>query len=91
MALAFVMEFPGTTQEQYDKVLEILQLGGKSPPGQIFHVAGPIEGSWCVVDVWESQEAFDRFLQEKLGRAMQEAGVPPPQPKVVPVHNILRP
>jgi quinol monooxygenase YgiN len=90
MALTFVLEFPGGTQQQYDQVIDRLQLGGKAPPGAIFHVAGPIEGGWCVVDVWESQEAFDRFIQEKLGRAIQEAGLSlPQQPKVFPVHNIL--
>ncbi len=90
MALTFILEFPGGTQQQYDQILDRLQLSGKPPPGQIFHVAGPIEGGWCVVDVWESQEAFDRFIQEKLGRALQEVGMSLPQrPKVVPVHNIL--
>ena len=91
MALAFLLEFPGVTQEQYDKVLEKLQLGGKTYQGGIFHVAGPMEGGWRVVDVWESQEAFDRFFQAKLGQALQEAGIAPPQPKVWLVHNILRP
>ena len=57
MALAFLLEFPGVTQEQYDKVLEKLQLGGKTYQGGIFHVAGPMEGGWRVVDVWESEEA----------------------------------
>ncbi len=89
MALAFIMEFPGVTQMQYDQAIDRLQLGGKPYQGQLFHVAGPIPGGWSVVDVWESQEAFDRFLQAKLGQALQEAGIAPPQPKVVPVHNML--
>ena len=89
MALAFVVEFPGGRQEQFGQVLEKLQLGGKSPPGQLFHVDGPIEGGWRVVDVWESQEAFDRFLQEKLGQALQEAGLATPQPQFWPVHNMF--
>jgi quinol monooxygenase YgiN len=91
MALAFLFELPGTTQEQYDQVIEKLQLGGRTYPGQLFHVAGPMEGGWRVVDVWESQEAADKFLQAKLGQAFQEVGIAPTQPKVWPVHNILRP
>jgi len=91
MAVAFLVETPGGTQEQYDKVTEMLQISGKTFPGQIFHVAGPMEGGWRIVDVWESQEAFDNFLQTKLGPALQEAGGPPPQTKVWPVHNILTP
>jgi hypothetical protein len=91
LAIAMLLEFPGATKEQYNKVIEILQLGGKTGKGGIFHVAGPMEGGWRVVDVWESQEAFDKFLKEKLANAMQQAGIKPPQPKVWPVHNILRP
>ena len=91
MALMFLFEFPGGRQEQFDQVLEKLQLGGKSPPGQIFHVEGPMEGGWRVVDVWESQEAIDKFFQGKLGQALQEAGITAPQPQIWPVHLILKP
>jgi quinol monooxygenase YgiN len=91
MALAFLFEFPGGRQEQFDQVLEKLQLGGKSPPGQLFHVEGPMEGGWRVVDVWESQEALDKFFQEKLGQALQEAGLATLQPQVWPVHTLLMP
>ena len=91
MALAFLLEFPGATQKQFDQVFEQLQLGGKSPPGQLFHVDGPIEGGWRAVDVWESQEALDTFFQAKLGQALQEAGVAAPQIQVWPVSTILIP
>ncbi|MBO0778253.1 MAG: hypothetical protein J2P37_05425 [Ktedonobacteraceae bacterium] len=89
MAQTYIMEIPGMTQQQYDKVMDLLQVNGSSPQGQLFHVAGPIENGWCVVDVWESQEAFEHYFQEKLGQALQEAGSPSFQPKVVPVHNFL--
>ena len=90
MAIGILIEIPGGTQKHYDKVMDKLQLGGKPAPGGIFHVAGPMEGGWRVVDVWESKEAFDHFFKTKLGKAIQEAGVPPFQPKVFPVHNTLQ-
>lgn len=90
MAIGILIEIPGGTQKQYDKVLEKLQLGGKPAPGGLYHVAGPMDGGWRVVDVWESKEAFDTFFKAKLQKALQEAGVPPFQPKVFPVHNTLK-
>jgi hypothetical protein len=48
MALAFLQELPGVTQEQYDQVIE--KFRGKRAQGRIFHVAGPMEGRWRVVD-----------------------------------------
>ena len=91
MALIFIFEFPGARQEQFDQVFEKLQFGGKSPPGQLFHAGGPIEGGWRVVDVWETQEAATDFFQEKFGPALQEAGVTFPQTQVWPLHTLLRP
>ena len=87
MAIAFLQEVPGMTQEQYDQVVETLR--GKTAEGRIFHVAGPMEGGWRVVDVWESQEAVNKFFQELLGPALQEAGIAATPPQFWPVHNIL--
>jgi hypothetical protein len=89
MALAFLLDFPGATQEQFDQAAE--KLGSTSPPGLLYHFDGPIAGGWRVVDVWESQEALDTFFQEKLGQALQEAGVAMPQPQVWPAHRIVKP
>jgi hypothetical protein len=88
MALAFLQVFPGVRQEQYDQAVVSLQRGGITGEGRIFHVAGPTEEGWWVVDVWESQEAFDKFIQ-KLGPVLQEVGMGPPQLKVWLVHNCL--
>jgi hypothetical protein len=33
MAVGMIMNFPGVTQEQYDTVMEQLNLGGRMPPG----------------------------------------------------------
>jgi hypothetical protein len=87
MAIAFLQELPGMTQEHYDQVVETLR--GKRAQGRIFHVAGPMEGGWRVVDVWESQEAVNKFFQELLGPAFQEAGMAATPPRFWPVHNML--
>lgn len=43
-----------------------------------------------VVDVWESEEAFNKFLQENLGKVMQEAGIAQPQIESWNVVNIIK-
>lgn len=90
MAIGLLFEMPEVTQEQYDAVLQ--ELGGSPPPGAIVHVAGPMEGGgWRVFEVWESREAFDRFFQEKLQRALQNAGIPMRgEPKVFRIYNMLK-
>ena len=92
MAVALVIEFPGVTQEQYDKVQDTLGLKGSEtwPRGIMLHVAGPTARGWEVVDVWESREQFDRFVTERLAPALRGAGMPEPQVQEFPVHNIMQ-
>ena len=90
MAVAFLVDASGTTQERYDQVIETLQRAGITAQGRIFHVAGPMEGGgWRVVEVWESQEAVNKFFQEVLGPALQEAGVAATPPQFWPVHDMF--
>ena len=92
MAIALVIEFPGVTQKQYDKVQDTLGLKGPEtwPRGTILHMAGPTAKGWEVVDVWESREQFDRFVSERLTLALKEAGMPEPRPTEFPVYNIVQ-
>jgi hypothetical protein len=39
-------------------------------------------GGWVVFEVWESREAQSRFMNERLGRALQEGGVSEPPSRV---------
>ncbi len=89
--MAIVAEFniPGMTADQYDRVIQELEAkGAGAPEGRTFHVAGPTDTGWRVVDVWESQEHLDRF-GETLIPVLVAAGVTPAQPEIRPVHNIM--
>jgi hypothetical protein len=90
MAIVIWQEFPGATLEQYDQVLEKLNLGGHSPAGNLVHTAGLAEGNLRIVDVWESEDAFNAFLGV-LGPQAQAAGLTPPKVTIWPVHSILTP
>jgi len=91
MAIAVLIEFTGITQEQYDSVVADLNVDGKPGPEAIFHVAGPTEGGWRMVEVWESQEAFEAFTNDKIIPLAQKHGVTQrPKTDIWPVHNMLR-
>lgn len=87
--IGMILIIPNGTQEMYDKVQESLGLtaqGGNWPEGNINHNAGPSGSDWVVVDTWESKEAFTKFLQERLGKALQEAGVPHTEPRFFDIY-----
>ena len=89
MATVMLMEWAGMTQEQYNQVMRTLDLDKNPPSGAIFHVAGFTGGALHVLDIWESQQAFERFQTDRLASATQKAGITG-QPKVqlFPAHNI---
>ena len=92
MSTVMSMEWAGVTQDQYNKVMRNLDLDKNPPTGGIFHVAGFTAGTLHVLDVWESQQAFEKFQKDRLVAAVQKAGITT-QPKVqfYPVHNIYVP
>jgi hypothetical protein len=90
MAVAMLQTAEMFTKEMYDQVNE--KMFGHSRPGPedapdglIVHSAGEAEGSWYVYDIWESQDAFQRFMDETLGPAIREVmGDQEPPPDAAP-------
>ena len=81
---------PGFTAKHFDQVWDDLRAAGQAQPkGLISHVgfAKP-DGSWGVVDVWESAEAFAEF-GKTLVPIIQKTGVHVPDPVVLPAHYVL--
>jgi hypothetical protein len=72
MAVVVVAEFKGADQAFYAEASEKVLPGGQLPEGQQIHIAGPIEDGWRVITVWESEEQFSRFREEKLTPAVRE-------------------
>ena len=86
MAVVYIFEVPGAGAEEYDAVMAAL---GKGATGRLYHAAGPTEEGWMVVDVWESNEAFEAFLAEKLLPVARRVGFFASLPQSFTVHNII--
>jgi hypothetical protein len=88
MAVSFILDFPGATTEQYDGVLERMGLEGHLPAGALFHAAGQTADGLRVVDVWESDEAFQRFAEDQIGPHSQAEGIAEPKITRIDGHRI---
>jgi hypothetical protein len=82
--------FPNVSLQQYDKIWDDMKAAGHShPKGLISHVGAPTgDGGLFVVDVWQSQEAFEEF-GNILMPLLAKNDFPEVQPKVFPVHFVL--
>jgi hypothetical protein len=73
MAVAIIQRFPeGLGAAEYDPVADRLNPEANPPEGLIFHCAGELNGRFEVLDVWETREDFDRFVEDRLIPAQKE-------------------
>ena len=94
MAIVLVHQGPGLTRSSYEQVTRSMM--GKERPespsdwpveGLLVHAAGEGPNGFRVVDVWESEEAAQRF-GEQLAPHLQEAGITA-EPEVYPAHAFV--
>jgi hypothetical protein len=67
---AFTQDLPITT-DVYARIME--GVGTAPPAGCIVHAVARIDGGLRYIDIWESREACDRFLEERVHPILQAA------------------
>ena len=87
MAQGLILEFDGLDQDIYEAVNERLGIDmatgqGSWPSGLMSHAGGAKPDGWVVMEVWESREDQERFMQDRLGQALQEGGASGPPSRV---------
>lgn len=92
MAIAFLLDNPGGTEEAYRKMNRQM-FGGQEgpdemPQGLIIHTAGPTETGFRLFDVWESREDLDRFIKQYVEPALGDLSQGP-QPEVYELVNVV--
>ncbi|MCZ4118892.1 hypothetical protein [Streptomyces sp. H39-S7] len=98
MAILIVFDIPGMTQDAYQQSIVKLT-GGRDAvksssdwpvPGLVTHTAATTPNGFFVADVWESEEAFQKF-GEIIRPILEGLGVADVQPKIYPVVNLVTP
>jgi hypothetical protein len=100
MAVLIEDVFPvEVTVEMLDAVTDEMGVDGKLPPGGILHVHFEKDGRAHGVDVWDSREAFEQFVQTTLmpamgkiavARGLDPAKMGGPEVTISEVHRLVR-
>lgn len=85
MAWVLIQKAEETGWDEYESVARAAGVDDNPPDGLIVHAAGEENGRWRSVSVWESEEAYERFREERLmpavvqalGEDLAQAGPPP--------------
>ncbi len=100
MAVGMLLAGEGVTGESYRQLTEAMfgafpMPESEAPEGLILHTAGATDQGWYVYDVWESKDHFQRFVESKLGPAMEASGAggakgTRPEPQFFPVETLVK-
>src|SRR3954469_1311284 len=86
------MHWRGVTPEQYEEAREVVNWEGDVPDGAVLHVAGFDGDDLRVTDVWESEEQFNTFVEQRLMPSVQQIGIQgEPEVRFYPVQTIFNP
>jgi hypothetical protein len=91
MAVTLVAEIRGMTKAQYDQAVAQVQDQLRKAPGFMGHTGGPMEGGYRVMELWNSREECERFMQQTIMPMAQRVGIPPFEPQFLPVDNVVTP
>lgn len=80
-------ENPGLTSEQAEAGMAPIHDQLKVYPGFIAEAAGPTPDGYQITQVWESQEAHERWLREVVVPMMRRLGMD--QPLLPPQYELL--
>jgi hypothetical protein len=95
MPFVYVQENTTIDEETYSKVNDAMGVHDSPPEGLIIHTASKVDSGLTFVDVWESEEALNRFRDERLMPAVREVvgepQGPEPQVKVFETFDFVKP
>jgi len=89
MAVAMFMHWPGVTAGEYDALMARLGLDASPAAGGILHLATVGEDGLEICDVWQTEQAFNGFLEQRLLPVARELDLPgEPEIRLQPLHNL---
>jgi len=91
MATAMLMHWREATQ-QYDRTREMVGWDRDTPTRAKLHVSGFSDDGLHVIDMWDSEQSFNAFTEQRLAPAIQEIGIhEQPDVKFFPMHGVFAP
>ncbi len=81
MVAQLILEFDGVTEKEYEATNAALGIDmdsgkGDWPDGLITHAAGlRDDGHFVVTEVWDTPQHQERFMEGRLGEALEKGGI----------------
>jgi len=87
-AVLCILSGNGFTKEMYEELKKEVDWEHNKPKGEIFHAIGfDNSGGYHVVDIWESEQDFNSFINSTIKPVMDKFNAPMPKAEIIPIHN----
>jgi hypothetical protein len=84
-----VYDMPNT---EYRAVLDRMGVETRPEPGIYLHVTAQTDFGLRVIEIWDSQEGFENFAQQRMLPALKDLGIDRrTEITVKPLHNLFAP
>ena len=92
MPTIMMMRWEGVSPDQYDAARKEVGWETDVPTGAIHHVAWFTDGGINVIDVWETAQDFNNFVEQRLMPGVQKVGIKgEPQVELHEAHAVFAP
>lgn len=92
MKIGMLMSVSQVGYEEYSKVLKEIGIDNEKqetwPTGLILHMAGPRAGIWQIIDIWNSMEEFEIFLNSRLMPVLKKTNSQIPKIEFFDIYNM---
>ena len=92
MAYVTTIDVFGITPKEYRAILDEMGVELRPEPGIYLHLTAPIKGGYRVIEVWDSREGFEAFMQARMAPAAAAIGLNREMKVTIePLYNIFAP
>jgi len=90
MAVTLFMRIPELSLERYDAMMSDFEHDVNPPAGLILHVASEAVGAVNVLEVWQTAQTAESFVEHRLREALLAQKVNDPLSyRIEPLHNLF--
>jgi hypothetical protein len=92
MLFVTTLDITGLTPEEYRAILDEMGVETRPAAGIFLHLTTTTDFGYRVVEIWDSKEGFEEFLEKRLGPASKAIGLDrKTEISITPLHNFFAP
>src|SRR5262245_5623185 len=92
MTVVTTIDVHDMTNREYRAVLDRMGVEERPEPGIYLHITAQTAFGYRIIELWDSQDGFEKFAQRRMLPALKELGIDRnSEITIKPLHNLFAP